>query len=176
MSLPPAASRSWRHRLLGWFTSPSNLLSTNVDPLTLPPDLSVDDPADLSLARGYPSVPDPADEVLELRRRVDQLYQAGAIDEGTPTVLDERTEAIRGLRLNRAERECLDREWQLGWHIAYLEGRIAIRDKRITDCEEELREIEAALGTLAAERVSAASRATSVLDRGLRPRWQRGKP
>lgn len=141
-AIPPDPAH--RSRLLRWLTDPASLLYRRTDPLTLPPDLDVRAGQPV-ITDNYPAVNDPAREVEHLRRRVAELHHANSVDEGTSTVLDGRTAAVQDLRELQASLEYLNKRWRLRYHRASLDARIAIRNGRIDELEQEIRDVDQAL-------------------------------
>lgn len=139
-AIPPRPDR--RFRPLRWVTNPVSLLYPATDPLTLPPDL---DSATPGLSTTLPPANDPIEEVAHLRRRVAQLHMAGAVDEGTSTVLDGRTTAVHDIREVRVGLDYLNKWWLLRHHQALLKARVAMRDKEITVLEQQLKELDRAI-------------------------------
>lgn len=141
--LPPSP----RRRLLGWLAAPATLLFPQVDPLTQPPDLSESSP---SLTIGHTHIPsfDPADEARELRERVAKQFAAGAVDEGTPTVLDGRTSAVQDLREIRVRLDHLHRTAVMTRYMALLDARIASRDRAIDERLQAIAVIDRQLASM----------------------------
>lgn len=146
-AIPPRPER--RFRPLRWITDPASLLYPATDPLTLPPDL---DSATPGLSANLPPVNDPIEEVRHLRRRVAQLHMAGAVDEGTSTVLDGRTTAVHDIREVQVGIDYLNKWWLLRHHQTLLKARVVMRDKEITLLEQQLEELDRAIHDEVAER------------------------
>lgn len=139
-AIPPRPER--RFRPLRWVTNPASLLYPATDPLTLPPNL---DNATSGLSTTLPPANDPIEEVAHLRRRVAQLHMAGAVDEGTSTVLDGRTTAVHDIREIQVGLDYVNKWWLLRHHQALLKARVAMRDKEITVLEQRLQDLDRAI-------------------------------
>ncbi|TDD60668.1 hypothetical protein E1263_10355 [Kribbella antibiotica] len=98
-----------------------------------------------ALFEAYPSCPDPAGLVLEIRDRVDELYAHGAIDEGTPRVLEDRVELVRDQWQRQIALEHLERRRKYGHELAERQGRLDRTNARIEQLESRLKDVELAM-------------------------------
>ncbi|GAA1613062.1 MULTISPECIES: hypothetical protein [Kribbella] len=98
-----------------------------------------------ALFRAYPTCPDPAELVLEVRERIDDLYAHGAVDEGTPRVLEDRVESVKDQWQRQIALEHLERRRKYGYELAERQGRLDRRNERIAQLETRLQDVELAI-------------------------------
>jgi hypothetical protein len=140
----------------GWLVRPVRLLRPDHADELAPPDLwiDVDSP---SLFTVYRQIPDPVEHTRETRQRVNDLFEAHAIDEGTPRILDEGIEAVADMWKGQVKLEHLERQRASAFQIARLEAQAKIRGDRVAELEKRLERVEAAI-SVAAEPVTERSR------------------
>lgn len=129
-----ATPARFTQRIAAWFRRPARS--------TADLDIDLRRPA---LFRTYPSCPDPANLVLEVRERVDDLYARGAVDEGTPRILEDRVEIVRDQWQRQIALEHLERRRKYGYELASCQARLEHRNARITQLETRLHDVELAI-------------------------------
>ncbi|MFC5262296.1 hypothetical protein ACFPJ1_09245 [Kribbella qitaiheensis] len=138
----PPATGPWL-RLRAWFRRPALLTRpASRPPSASAPQIDLQQPA---LFTKYPDLIEPDDMILEIRRRIDELYAAGAIDEGTPATLDTWIQSLRALWVYRAGLEQLERRRTRAFATASLKARTTAQAAQIAALEGRLAAIDRAL-------------------------------
>lgn len=102
-------------------------------------NIDLDAPA---LFTAYPRVPDFDLERADMRNRIRRLYEAGAIDEGTPHVVEDRVRHTADIWRHQIELEQLERRRAAAYRIALLTAKAKSRAGVIADIQAELDALE----------------------------------